>query len=73
MLAGPLNFVIFTDAGNVVEGTDPFDFNDLEIAVGAGIRINLPTGPIRFEYGYNATHDEGEPEGTFQFVIGINF
>lgn len=72
-IVGPVNFVLFTDAGNVVPGTDPFNFSDLEVAVGGGIRVRLPTGPIRFEYGYNATQDEGEPEGTFQFVIGVSF
>ncbi len=72
-IAGPVKFVLFTDAGNVIQDTDPFTFSDMELAVGAGVRINLPTGPIRFEYGYNATHDDGEPEGTFQFVIGVSF
>jgi len=72
-IAGPVNFVLFSDAGNVIPDTNPFNFSDIEVAVGAGIRINFPTGPIRFEYGYNATHDDGEPEGTFQFVIGVTF
>jgi outer membrane translocation and assembly module TamA len=38
-----------------------------------GIRIDLPVGPIRFEYGHNLTRDEGEPSGTWHFAIGTAF
>ena len=72
-IAGPFQFVLFSDVGNVAKSTQIFNFSDLEIAAGAGIRINLPTGPIRFEYGHNLTKGEGEPAGTFHFVIGVTF
>ena len=49
------------------------DFASPEIAVGMGIRLDLPVGPIRFEYGHNLTRDEGEPSGTWHFAIGTAF
>ncbi|QQL44108.1 BamA/OMP85 family outer membrane protein [Sulfuriroseicoccus oceanibius] len=72
-IKGPVKFVLFADAGNVTESTDPLNFSNSEVAVGAGLRVNLPTGPIRLEYGHNMTHDDGETEGTLHFVIGISF
>ncbi len=46
---------------------------DLELAAGLGIRLDLPIGPVRFEYGYNLTRDPGEPAGAFHFAIGAAF
>ena len=41
--------VVFMDAGNVWEETDAFRLNELRYAAGAGIRIDTPIGPVRFD------------------------
>jgi outer membrane protein assembly factor BamA len=43
------------------------------LAVGLGLRLDLPIGPVRLEYGYNLTKGPGEPTGTLHFAIGITF
>ena len=72
-IAGPVKCVGFFDAGDLNAIDQGFDFSSPEIAVGMGIRIDLPVGPIRFEYGHNLTRDEGEPSGTWHFAIGTAF
>ncbi len=72
-IAGPVKCVGFFDAGSLSAIDQGFDFSSPEIAVGMGIRLDLPVGPIRFEYGHNLTRDEGEPSGTWHFAIGTAF
>jgi outer membrane protein assembly complex protein YaeT len=72
-LAGPAKLVGFLDAGALsLDYADIFSA-DLELAVGLGIRLDLPIGPVRFEYGYSLTRDPGEPTGAFHFAIGAAF
>lgn len=72
-LAGPLRSVLFTDAGGLANDPNPFSAEETEVAIGLGLRLDLPIGPVRFEYGYNLSKDEGEPEGAFHFAIGFKF
>lgn len=72
-LAGPLKSVLFADAGALASNPNPFSAVETEFAIGLGLRLDLPIGPIRLEYGHNLTRDEGEPEGAFHFAIGLNF
>ena len=72
-LAGPVKCVGFFDAGDLSALDQGFDFSSPELSVGLGIRLDLPVGPIRFEYGHNLTRDEGEPSGTWHFAIGTAF
>lgn len=64
-LVGPVKGVAFFDAGTLDD--------ELEMAAGLGVRIDLPVGPIRFEYGRSLTRDSGEPGGAFHFAIGTTF
>lgn len=64
-LKGPLKGVFFLDAGTLDD--------DLELAAGLGVRIDLPVGPIRFEYGRSLSRDDGDPSGAFHFAIGTTF
>lgn len=64
-LAGPLKGVAFLDTGALDD--------ELEMAVGLGLRVELPIGPIRLEYGRSLTQDGREPSGTFHFSIGASF
>ncbi|RYD85404.1 MAG: hypothetical protein EOP84_02620, partial [Verrucomicrobiaceae bacterium] len=43
------------------------------VAAGLGVRLDLPIGPVRLEYGYNLTRDLKEPKGTLHFAIGTAF
>lgn len=72
-IAGPVKCVGFIDAGDLSALDQGFDFSSPELSVGLGIRLDLPVGPIRFEYGHNLTRDEGEPSGTWHFAIGTAF
>ncbi len=72
-VAGPLHLVGFVDAGAIsLDYQDILDA-DVEFAAGLGLRLNLPIGPLRLEYGYNLTRDPGEPSGAFHFAIGASF
>lgn len=72
-LAGPVKAVWFFDAGTLARDYGDLFSADVELATGLGVRLNLPIGPVRFEYGYNLTRDDGEPSGTFHFAIGNAF
>jgi outer membrane protein assembly complex protein YaeT len=72
-LGGTLKSVAFFDAGTLSRSYDQLGSSDVELAIGLGLRLNLPIGPIRLEYGYNLTQDHGEPTGTLHFAIGITF
>lgn len=72
-LVGPLRGVAFVDAGGLTENWEDFGFSDPEVAVGLGLRINLPIGPARLEYGHNLTQDGREASGSWHFAIGATF
>lgn len=72
-VAGPLSAVAFVDAGTLGREFSDLTTAEIEIAVGLGVRLDLPIGPIRFEYGYNMTRDRDEPAGAFHFAIGVAF
>ncbi len=70
----PIKGVIFFDMGQVYTDTDDwFSFRDPHYALGLGLRIDLPIGPVRLEYGHNMNRRKGEPSGTFHFSIGTSF
>ncbi len=72
-ITGSVKAVGFFDAGSLSRSYGDIGSADLELAVGLGIRLELPIGPVRFEYGYNLTQDPGEPSGAFHFAIGTAF
>jgi outer membrane protein assembly factor BamA len=72
-ISGPLSFVVFADAGGLSRNLEKQGFDSVEIAAGLGLRLDLPIGPIRLEYGHNLTQDINEPSGTWHLAIGIAF
>jgi outer membrane protein insertion porin family len=72
-IAGPLRGVAFVDAGALGREFSELGSAEIEIAAGLGIRIDLPIGPVRLEYGYNLTRDKDEPAGALHFAIGVAF
>lgn len=65
---------VFTDAGFV--NVDPYDFGTAgaNVDVGIGLRLDLPIGPIRVDYGIPVVYDSWNgPPGKFNFNIGYQF
>jgi outer membrane protein insertion porin family len=66
-----LRFALFYDIGSV--GAAPYSFNGNNYSDnwGIGLRINLPIGPIRLDYGFPIHHDSyNSASGQFQFGVG---
>ena len=82
-VGGSIETALFMDAGNL--WTDPTRVNPLELryAVGTGLRIATPIGPLVFDYGFNVDRvlDDFFPKrgsqrywedlGAFHFSIGL--
>jgi outer membrane protein assembly factor BamA len=64
---------VFWDAGNSWLLANEFSLRDIRHTLGAGLRIMLPFGPIRLEYGFILGRREGEPVGRFVFGLGHAF
>jgi outer membrane protein assembly complex protein YaeT len=72
-ISDSVGVVAFVDAGALSLEYEDIVSAKLNLATGLGLRLNLPIGPVRFEYGYNLTRDEGEPAGAFHFAIGTAY
>jgi outer membrane translocation and assembly module TamA len=72
-VAGPMKLVGFVDTGSLSRTADSLGSATPDVAVGLGLRFDLPVGPVRLEYGHNLTKDPGEPSGAWHFAIGIAF
>jgi outer membrane protein insertion porin family len=65
---------VFYDVGFV--NADSYDFgpDELNSDVGIGVRIDLPIGPVRLDYGFPIQSDEfNDSNGRFNFNIGYQF
>jgi outer membrane protein assembly complex protein YaeT len=65
--------VLFYDTGSLFSDAGDYSFSEPTQSVGLGLRIDLPVGPARFEYGFNLNQKSGEPSGAFHFAIGAQF
>lgn len=72
-ITGSVKGVLFVDTGSLSRSYDEIGSAKVNVAAGLGLRLDLPIGPVRLEYGYNLTQDPGEPIGTFHFAIGTAF
>jgi outer membrane protein insertion porin family len=65
---------VFSDLGFVNSSAYDFSSADLNADIGFGLRLDLPIGPIRVDYGYPVMHDGWNgPPGKFNFNIGYQF
>ncbi len=65
---------VFYDVGSVWKESYEIDFGQLRSDVGIGVRLNLPIGPLRLDYGYPLQTVTGDSEsGKIQFSVGYQF
>jgi len=65
---------VFSDMGFV--NVDAYDFSteNTNVDIGIGLRLDLPIGPIRVDYGIPVIYDSfNGPPGKFNFNIGYQF
>ncbi|HVK67748.1 MAG TPA: BamA/TamA family outer membrane protein, partial [Polyangium sp.] len=60
----------FLDTGNLWKEPTALDFT-LRYALGAGLRITTPIGPLALDYGFNMNRRQWEDIGAFHFSIGL--
>jgi outer membrane protein assembly factor BamA len=62
---------VFLDTGNLWVDPTLFDVASLRYALGAGLRIGTPIGPLALDYGVNLIRRSWEDFGAFHFSIGV--
>jgi outer membrane protein insertion porin family len=64
---------LFYDTGFVNSSAWSFGFNHIASDVGVGLRLDLPIGPLRLDYGYPVMRDGYHGGGHFNFSVGYQF
>src|SRR5438067_7057523 len=65
---------IFYDTGFVNSDSWSFGFNDIASDIGVGVRLDLPIGPLRSDYGFPLQRDGATTHGgKFNFSVGYQF
>ncbi|PYI77136.1 MAG: outer membrane protein assembly factor BamA, partial [Verrucomicrobia bacterium] len=64
---------VFYDTGFVNTSSWSFGFNHIASDIGVGIRLDLPIGPLRLDYGYPLLRDGYNGGGHFNFNVGYQF
>jgi outer membrane protein insertion porin family len=82
-LSGDVQTALFLDSGNLWRDPSRLNPRKLRYAIGTGLRVGTPIGPLVFDYGFNVDRvlDELYPEreaqrfwediGAFHFSIGL--
>ena len=66
-----VRFAVFYDIGNVAARPYTFNMDNFDDNWGVGLRLNLPIGPLRLDYGIPIHHDQyNSGSGQFQFGVG---
>lgn len=68
-----LEGALFADAGNVGVFVEDYSLRDLSYALGAGVRVPLPIGPLRLDAGWNPDPQPDDRHWTVHFSIGYPF
>ena len=72
----PVIGTFFFDAGNVWERLPDISKIPLRIAIGIGLRVDTPLGPVRFDYAYPFATTESldtRPQTRTYFELGQAF
>lgn len=65
---------LFTDWGFVNAGSYDYDWDNLCGDVGIGVRLELPIGPVRIDWGYPVKYQSyNKTNGQFNFTVGYQF
>jgi outer membrane protein insertion porin family len=64
---------LFYDQGFVNSDPWSFGFNNMASDIGVGLRLDLPIGPLRLDYGYPVMRDGYHGGGHFNFNVGYQF
>src|ERR1700757_941444 len=64
---------IFYDMGFVNSASWAFGFQNMASDVGIGLRLDLPIGPLRLDYGYPVMRNGYNGGGHFNFSVGYQF
>src|SRR6266481_580342 len=64
---------IFYDTGFDNFSAWSFGFNHIASDIGVGLRLDLPIGPLRLDYGYPIQRDGYNGGGHFNFNVGYQF
>jgi outer membrane protein insertion porin family len=64
---------LFYDTGFVNSEAWSFGFNHMASDVGIGLRLDLPIGPLRLDYGWPVMRDGYNGGGHFNFNVGYQF
>jgi outer membrane protein insertion porin family len=64
---------LFYDTGFVNSASWAFGFQNMASDVGIGLRLDLPIGPIRLDYGYPVMRNGYNGGGHFNFSVGYQF
>jgi outer membrane protein insertion porin family len=66
-------FAVFYDTGFVNAGAWDFTTKHVVSDVGIGLRLDLPIGPLRIDYGFPIQKERGQGSGKFNFNVGYQF
>jgi outer membrane protein insertion porin family len=64
---------VFYDTGFVNSEEWSFGFDHIASDIGVGLRLDLPIGPLRLDYGYPIQRDGYNGGGRFNFNVGYQF
>jgi len=64
---------VFYDTGFDNTSAWSFGFNHMASDIGVGLRLDLPIGPLRLDYGYPVMRDGYHGGGHFNFNVGYQF
>lgn len=70
---GGFKGVVFFDAGNAYAENQNYDFRDMLMDYGFGLRWTSPMGPLRFEWGIPINPRPGDEKLIFNFTMGSFF
>lgn len=65
---------LFTDWGFVNPESYTYDFSNVCGDIGIGVRLELPIGPVRIDWGYPVQYQSyNKSNGQFNFTVGYQF